>query len=305
MGCEFCTGNMGGGSQYMDNRQENSSFYCNIDLQVQGADFVHDHNFNGHHFDYNSGQSIGPRTDQMPLGYSTPTTSVADGSWGFGPPPPSLTGVEELAAAPRLHDGSRAARPLMAPISPLEELWMTYPHLAFTNQDFERLMAMAMTTNAGRRRATANSRTGSVRKRTARQGAVKDKERPKGQRQRRAPTFTLTGRTLHRVFDGQVSTSYRCSDGVVRILSGEALEAAKARTAAAAAAAPASASATPTMAAWGEVDEEAGARPLEEAMAVWDGMDGREMTAMTMAKTEGGWSGSGHGAPEWGDGHGE
>ena len=45
-------------------------------------------------------------------------------------------------------------------------------------------------------------------------------------------TFTLTGKTVERVFNGTTLTSYHCSDGVIRILTDEALEEAKIRTAA-------------------------------------------------------------------------
>ncbi|KJZ78841.1 hypothetical protein HIM_01614 [Hirsutella minnesotensis 3608] len=45
-----------------------------------------------------------------------------------------------------------------------------------------------------------------------------------------AGSYTLTGHTIEREFNGQTITSYQCSDGIIRILSGQMLQDALART---------------------------------------------------------------------------
>lgn len=81
---------------------------------------------------------------------------------------------------------------------------------------------------AERRRVSADN-TGAGKPTAASSAPRHARKRGKG----KVATFTLTGKTVERVFNGTALTSYHCSDGVIRILAEEALGEAKARTAAA------------------------------------------------------------------------
>ncbi|PNY22887.1 Uncharacterized protein TCAP_07049 [Tolypocladium capitatum] len=154
-------------------------------------------------------------------GVSLPGTEHVGAASAFSPGPPTATTT-------RLEESATPAKKRLGVKVQVSKA--VNNNLAANNMDPSPPRRNISGTKVERRRVSANEKGASKKptKTAADTGSAPRRVRRRG----KVAIFTLTGQTVERVFNGQATTSYHCSDGVMRILADEALEEAKARTAA-------------------------------------------------------------------------